>query len=99
MVAPYLVFVILLLGVFLLLFCYSNPFPFLIHSQMLRMYGIFTYMKGEKWLHEQGEMATGKYSRPMEHLGLIFILFKYPRDPITLSDDDWGVQSPPKQGI
>ena len=23
----------------------------------------------------------------------------YPRDPITLSDDDWGVQSPPQQGI
>ena len=22
-----------------------------------------------------------------------------PRDPITLSDDDWGVQSPPQQGI
>ena len=22
-----------------------------------------------------------------------------PRDPITLSEDDWGVQSPPQQGI
>ena len=32
--------------------------------------GLFSYMKGEKWVpHEQGEMATGKYSRHMEHLG------------------------------
>ena len=23
----------------------------------------------------------------------------FPRDPITLSDDDWGIQSPPQQGI
>ncbi len=23
----------------------------------------------------------------------------FPRDPITLSDDDWGLQSPPQQGI
>ena len=23
----------------------------------------------------------------------------FPRDPITLSEDDWGVQSPPQQGI
>ena len=23
----------------------------------------------------------------------------FPRDPITLSDDDWGVQSPPQQDI
>ena len=36
---------------------------------MLRIYGLFTYMKGAKWLHEQGEMAVGKYSRPMGHLG------------------------------
>ena len=26
-------------------------------------------------------------------------MFPHPRDPITLSDDDWGVQSPPQQGI
>ncbi len=26
-------------------------------SQMLRLYGIFTYMKGEKWRSIQGEMA------------------------------------------
>ena len=25
--------------------------------------------------------------------------FFYPRDPITLSDDDWGVQSPPKRKV
>ena len=31
--------------------------------------GLFTYMKGEKWPHEQWEMATGTYSRHMEHLG------------------------------
>ena len=29
-------------------------------SQMLRMYGIFTYMKGEKWLHSR--VNVGKYS-------------------------------------
>ena len=23
----------------------------------------------------------------------------YPRDPITFSDDDWGVESPPQLGI
>ena len=23
----------------------------------------------------------------------------FPMDPITLSEDDWGVQSPPQQGI
>ncbi len=23
----------------------------------------------------------------------------FPRDPITLSEDDWGVQSPPQKGI
>ena len=29
-----------------------------------------------------------------------FLLGKYfPRDPITLSEDDWDVQSPPQQGI
>ena len=25
--------------------------------QMRKMYGLFTYMKGEQWPHEQGEMA------------------------------------------
>ena len=24
---------------------------------------------------------------------------RYPRDPITLSEDDWGVQSPPKRKV
>ena len=33
------------------------------------MYGLSTYMKGEKWPHELGEMYVGKYSHPMEHLG------------------------------
>ena len=23
----------------------------------------------------------------------------FPRDPITLSEDDWGLQSPPQKGI
>ena len=27
---------------------------------MRRMYGLFTYMKGEKWLHSRGNV--GKYS-------------------------------------
>ncbi len=26
-------------------------------------------------------------------------LIPVPRDPITLSEDDWGVQSPPQKGI
>ena len=26
-------------------------------TQMRRMYGLFSYMKGENWPHEQGEMA------------------------------------------
>ena len=34
------------------------------------MYGLFTYMKGEKWPHEQGEMAIGKYSHPMDPMGM-----------------------------
>ena len=25
--------------------------------------------------------------------------FLFPRDPITLSEDDWGVQSPPQESI
>ena len=31
----------------------------------------------------------------------IFLFFRItiPRDPITLSEDDWGVQSPPQEGI
>ena len=29
---------------------------FQIPSQMLRMYGLFTYIKGEEWPHEQGEI-------------------------------------------
>ena len=33
------------------------------------MYGIFTYMNGEKWRAIQGEMAIGKYSRPMDPMG------------------------------
>ena len=33
------------------------------------MYGLFTYMKGEKWLHSRGNV--GKYSHPMEHLGTV----------------------------
>ena len=31
----------------------------------------FTYMKGEQLPHEQGEMAIGEYSHPMEHLGKV----------------------------
>ena len=31
----------------------SNPLP------RGSMYGIFTYMNGEKWPHEQGEMGNG----------------------------------------
>ena len=38
---------------------------------MRRMYGLSTYMKGEEWPHEQGEMYVGKYSHPMEHLGMV----------------------------
>ena len=34
-------------------------------SQMLLMYGLFTYMKGETWSHEQAKMAMGRYSHPM----------------------------------
>ena len=26
-------------------------------------------------------------------------MFEFPRDPITLSVDDWGIQSPPQQSI
>ena len=29
-----------------------------IDTQMRRMYGLFTYMNGEKWPHEQGEMQV-----------------------------------------
>ena len=37
-------------------------------SQMRRMYGLFTYMKGEKWPHSRG---NGLVNIPyMEHLGL-----------------------------
>ena len=32
------------------------------------MCGLFTYMKGEKWPHEQGKWL-GQYSHPIEHLG------------------------------
>ncbi len=31
--------------------------------------------------------------------GSFFDSLCYPRDPITLSDDDWGVQSPPKRKV
>ena len=30
---------------------------------------------------------------------LVLEVLLIPRDPINLSDDDWGVQSPPQQGI
>ena len=33
----------------------------LIQTQMRRMYGLFTYMKDEKWPHSRGDV--GKYSR------------------------------------
>ena len=36
---------------------------------MLRMYEIICLTIGEKLPHEQGEIAMGKYSCPMEHLG------------------------------
>ena len=29
----------------------------------------------------------------------VYIVYIYPRDPITLSEDDWGVQSPPEPSI
>ena len=32
------------------------------------MYGLFTYMKGEKWPHEQVEMAQGKSSHPIRRI-------------------------------
>ncbi len=35
----------------------------------------------------------------LSHQRIQIILVLYPRDPITLSDDDRGVQSPPQQGI
>ena len=28
-----------------------------------------------------------------------FLINSIPRDPITLSEDDWGVQSPPKRKV
>ena len=35
-------------------------------SQMPRMYGLFTYMNGEKWPHSSGNVGNISY---MEHLG------------------------------
>jgi len=34
-----------------------------------------------------------------EKFEILGVLFSNPRDPITLSKDDWGLQSPPQQGI
>ena len=34
------------------------------------MYGLLANMKGEKWLHEQGEMVWQFCFAPMEHLGM-----------------------------
>ena len=44
----------------------------------------------------------GQPSRNIEvswNLGVFMYIQFYPRDPITLSEDDWGLQSPPQQGI
>ena len=35
-----------------------------IFSQMFRLYGLFTNMKGQEWPHEEGEMAVGIYMLP-----------------------------------
>ena len=47
----------------------------------------FTYMKGEKWPHEQGEMAIGKYSLQVEYLGINFcvVYFSFQK---TCSDSE-----------
>ena len=46
---------------------------------------------------------TKKTTLPKHHVGVLFLknqtLVTVPRDPITLSDDDWGVQSPPKRKV
>ena len=34
-----------------------------------------------------------------KNISRIHTAYINPRDPITLSEDDWGVQSPPQQGI
>ena len=39
------------------------------------MYGLFTYMKGEKLPYSRGNV--GKYSRPMEHLGMVYFTYMY----------------------
>ncbi len=51
------------------------------------MYGLFTYMKGEKWPHEQGEMAIGKYSHPMDPMGMkLQYFFKMMWYTLTLNE-------------
>ena len=42
--------------------------------------------------HQQ-HVCVCKYNTP------VTLIHIYPRDPTTLSKDDWGVQSPPQQSI
>ena len=44
-------------------------------TQMLRMYGLFAYRKGETWVRAMGHL-TCKFSHSMEHLWLTQAKFR-----------------------
>ena len=41
------------------------------------MYGLSTYMEGEIWPHEHREMAVGKYTSPMDPMGMCYFCFGF----------------------
>ena len=62
---------------------WTNPF-----EKYARQIGSFPQGSGVKIKHVWNHQPAGIYA---------VLLVQIPRDPITLSDDDWGVESPPQQ--
>ena len=58
---------------------------------------VFVFMDGVFW---GGGEKGGACQSALSTLFLFWgLFFSNPRDPITLSEDDWGVQSPPKRKV
>ena len=77
---------------------------FFSHTHRIHGTGIFTY------IYHKHKLNVGRYTIHGSY-GINFVQDKIrgklspffhwpiPRDPITLSEDDWGVQSPPQQSM